>query len=87
MVTKQQAMTAREFHYGTCKLIVGPRGGTTDKREVWRANGACKLWKTRPDDFSLPIKYGFNGPYSYINNLNAEEFHVAAECAPTMVTK
>ena len=23
-----------------------------------RVNGKCKIWKTRPDEFSLPVKYG-----------------------------
>lgn len=44
-----------------------------DKRElcvrinsgrVWdslRRNGATKLWKTRPAEFRIPIKYGFRG--------------------------
>jgi hypothetical protein len=29
-----------------------------------RRNGKTKLWKTRPDDFSIPCKYGM---YYYFN--------------------
>lgn len=89
MVTKEQAIAAHthgtEFHFGPCKIFVGPRGGRKVKIETWRTNGACKTWKTRPDEFSLPIKYGFNGPYHYITNRNASEFHLANDCTPTEV--
>lgn len=26
-----------------------------------RRNGKTQTWKTRPDDFSIPVKYGFKG--------------------------
>lgn len=82
MVTKEQAINARhrtEFHYGECKKTVGPRGGVTTKIEIWRANGQCKTWKTRPEEFQLPIKYGLRTG-SYITHRNAHEFHLASEC-------
>ncbi len=69
-----------ELHFGNCSKHVGPRGGVTYKREVWRTNGACKTWKTRPNEFSLPIKYGFNGPYSYVTQSNAGDWHLADAC-------
>jgi hypothetical protein len=69
-----------EVHYGPCRRIVGPRGGVSLKREVWRVNGRVRTWKTRPDDVEVPIKYGFNGPYSYIRAYNMGEFHLPAEC-------
>jgi hypothetical protein len=90
MITKEQAIAAGhrdEFHFGTCTLTIGPRGGTVDKREVWRVNGACKTWKTRPDEFSLPIKYGYKGPYHYIDHTNAAEWHRAADCQPTIIDR
>jgi hypothetical protein len=82
MVTKAQAMTCREFHANGCvRMPDGPRGGKGKTHiEVWRANGRCQTWRTRPDDFKLPVKYGFKGPYTYITNGNAEQFHVASEC-------
>lgn len=86
MVTRAQAITAgqawgrTEFHYEGCTRTIGPRGGVTVKIETWRSNGACKTWSTRPAEYQLPIKYGFNGPYSYITERSASEFHLAADC-------
>lgn len=74
MVTKEQAVEAGmhggTFHYGTC---------TENRKEQWRANGACKVWKTRPDEFRLPIKFGIRD-YSYLTDLNAAEFHRDSDC-------
>lgn len=58
MLTKEQALTAREFHVGECTRTEGPRGGVTVKQEVWRRSGQTKTWKTRPDDFEIPVKFG-----------------------------
>jgi hypothetical protein len=85
MITKEQAITAgegfrMEFHFNGCTRTIGPRGGVKTKVEIWRANGKCQTWKTRPDEFSLPIKHGFNGPYSYITEKNASGWHLASEC-------
>jgi hypothetical protein len=85
MVTKAQAISAhhrQEFHYGRCTRTIGPKGGEKLRMDVWRVNGACKVWKTRPEAFSLPIKYGFKGPYAYITEQNAAEFHAAEDCTP-----
>jgi hypothetical protein len=85
MVTKEQAVSAhhrQEFHCGTCTRTIGPKGGEKLWTEVWRVNGTCKVWKTRPEAFSLPIKYGFKGPYGYITEQNAAEFHAAEDCTP-----
>lgn len=40
-----------------------------------RVNGACKTWKTRPEDFSLPVKYGLRDCF-YITLVNAEQWKV-----------
>ena len=79
MVTKEQAIRGGEFHYVECKRTVGPRGGITTKIETWRANGKCQTWKTRPDEFKLPIKYGLKD-YSYLTNSNCKDFHLSSEC-------
>lgn len=79
MITKHQALNADEFHYGTCTRTVGPRGGITERVERWRRNGATQTWKTRPDEFRVPIKYGLRG-YSSITSHNAYQFHLASEC-------
>ena len=81
MVTREQAMTVGEFHYGKCIRAIGPRGGEKLQQETWRRNGATKTWKTRPTHFSTPIKFGLYG-YSYLDHDNAGEFHVADGCEP-----
>ena len=60
MVTKEQAINGRNFvmRYH-------------DKN--YRANGKCITWKTRPDDFKLPVKHGLYS-YGYITHENAYLF-------------
>ena len=41
----------------------------------WRANGKCQTWKTRPNEFKLPIKHGLH-EYGYITHENAHLFKV-----------
>lgn len=82
MITKEQALTAREFHVttaGYCIEHVGPRGGVTIKQEVWRRNGATQTWVTRPDDFRIPVKHGLRH-YGQIHENNADGFHTAEDC-------
>lgn len=76
MVTKDQALTAREFHYGRCKRMIGPRGGLTIKIESWRRNGTTQTWKTRPEAFRVPIKFGLYA-YGEITERTAGDFHAA----------
>ena len=47
--------------------------------ERWRKNGAVKLWKTRPDEFRVPVKHGLRD-YAYITELEADGFHRENEC-------
>lgn len=82
MVTKEQAVAARhgqEFHFGECTRKIGPRGGETIKQVRVRVSGACQTWKTRPEDFRLPVKYGMY-EHSAIQPYNAAQFHTAADC-------
>ena len=79
MITKEQAINASEFHADGCVKIVGPRGGETIKVEVWRRNGATKLWKTRPSKFQIPIKRGLRY-YAYITESNANHVHLPEDC-------
>lgn len=79
MITKKQAENASDFHAGKCTRHIGPRGGITEKTETWRRNGQTKLWKTRPDHFRVPIKYGLYG-YGYIDHDNANQVHVPEDC-------
>ena len=41
-----------------------------------RVNGKCKTWKTRPDEFRLPVKHGLYTHF-YIDKGNAAEWEVA----------
>jgi len=78
-VTKDQSLTAREFHTNRCARHLGPRGGITVERTVYRRNGMTKTWVTRPDEFRVPVKRGMY-EYGYIDQGNADMFHVREEC-------
>jgi hypothetical protein len=77
-VTKQQAMTCRMFYHKTAIN----RDGTAVRV---RASGQCKTWKTRPDEFRLPVKYGLRHSM-YITNTNAHEWTVV-ESYPDRITR
>lgn len=86
MITKQQAIEANEFHPGMCTILVGPRGGEVRKMGVWRRNGKTQTWKTRPDLWRIPIKYGLYG-YGNIYESDAVGWHIAEDCQPKRVRK
>jgi hypothetical protein len=44
MITKEQALTENYF--------------VDDYGRIWRRNGKTRTWKTRPNDFYLPVKHG-----------------------------
>lgn len=63
MITKLQAMTHRgEFWHMTLE-------GADGKPVRCRVSGACKTWKTRPNDFRLPVKHGLKQSF-YITNVD-----------------
>lgn len=68
MITKDQAMTHSFFEHAAL------RGA--DKLPLrCRATGHCQTWKTRPEDFKLPVKYGLYQSF-YLTPRNAEEWSV-----------
>ena len=69
MVTKEQALNAMMFH-----VAIGP-----NKCQKWRRNGATKVWKTRPDEFRVPVKFGLYA-YAYIDHTNAHKVHLGEDC-------
>lgn len=75
MITKEQAVALRVgdiLHHVRAKN----RDGTPMRVRV---NGACKTWKTRPQQFKLPVKYGIRD-CGYIDNFyfnNNELWEVA----------
>lgn len=74
-ITKEQAVNEnnREFHSDT------RNGIHIAKCDRWRRNGKTQAWKTRPDEFKIPVKFGLYG-YGYITELTASCFHLASEC-------
>jgi len=66
------------------ELIAAERAGRSRllhdvEHKRWRLNGKVATWKTRPDDFSAPVKHGLYA-YAYVTNLNAIQVHWADEC-------
>lgn len=71
MVTKQIAESARyrqEFYHKTIKNVDGSPARC-------RVNGKCKTWKTRPNEFSLPVKYGLKHCF-YINQITGADWEI-----------
>ena len=66
MVTLQQALTVREFFHRTLRNADG-------SALRCRASGACKTWKTRPNEFRLPVKYGLRDSF-YLTHDNAADW-------------
>ena len=86
MVTKNQALNCKQFKqtrqpikqgtfFDSGRLITRyDLQKTTDCKPInWRANGKCQTWKTRPDEFKLPIKHGLYD-YDYLTHENAHLF-------------
>jgi hypothetical protein len=85
MITKEQALTANDFHENHTAIIqVGPRGGQTmPKIYHWRRNGKTHTWKRSPDRFQVPIKFGMYST-DYLTEANAHMFHTPWDC-PKMI--
>lgn len=45
-----------------------------------RVNGKCQTWKTRPDEFKLPVKHGLRTCF-YIEGWNATAWTTSEELA------
>jgi hypothetical protein len=69
MITKLEAMTADNF-----EMKHETNADGTPVR--WRRNGKTKTWKTRPDDFKIPVKHGLYH-YGYITQDNQDMFKVS----------
>lgn len=68
LVDALSANTANTFYHRTLKY-------KSDKSRPLecRRNGRTKYWKTRPNEFRIPVKYGMY-EYFYIDNSNAHEW-------------
>jgi len=60
------------LHHNTAKNVDG-----TCVR--WKINGQIKLWKTRPADFSVPIKHGLRD-FGYLTQDNCHLLHTIEQC-------
>ena len=72
-MTRDDAIKAQyrdEFHHISLKNSDG-----TPTR--CRVNGACKVWKTRPEDFRLPVKHGLQTCF-YITPENSDEWNLGS---------
>jgi hypothetical protein len=69
MITKTIAARAQRRQEFLHKSLKDSRGNPVK----CRVNGACKTWKTRPDDFQLPVKHGLKQCF-YITPENAHEW-------------
>jgi hypothetical protein len=85
MVTKAQIMALSHgagLHFTgrhKCTRTIGPRGGVTENVTAVRVSGQVQTWKTRPEDFRVPVKYGMYES-SEVTQSNAGDWHIAADC-------
>jgi hypothetical protein len=69
MITREQAL---QIGWGETIYAIGcANADGTPQR--WRKNGKVKTWKTRPNDFSMPIKRGLR-EYYYLDNSTMDLF-------------
>ena len=69
MITREQAMNADRFEHVSLK--------NADKTPLRaRRNGKTKTWKTRPDEYRIPAKYGLKECF-YITQADAQNWNVA----------
>ena len=70
MLTKEQAMTAAEFHHKGC------RDGFVQRV---RRHGPTQTYAENPAYFRVPIAYG-PFPCGFITHNTREDYHVVEEC-------
>ena len=77
-ITREQALTLSTFHM--------PSNRDSAHCYVWRRNGRTQTWKTRPNDFHVPVKYGLY-VYGYISQDRADWYYAQADCPACHGTK
>lgn len=73
MVTKDEAMVASNFTF----KIQNPNHKAYGQLRNCRRSGKTQIWKTRPNDFKVPVKYGLYESF-YITQDNADQFTVGS---------
>lgn len=71
-ITKDQAINVGYFHNNTER-----NADSTCVR--YRRNGSTQTWKTRPDEWRIPVKYGLKGAFS-LRQYDAGQVHAAEDC-------
>jgi hypothetical protein len=79
MITREQALTENHFHCGECTRTIGPKGGEKVQMTFVRRTGRTQTWKTRPNEFRVPVKHGLRDS-GYITQDNAHAFHLDSDC-------
>lgn len=72
MITREQAI---EFgsSWGRTELYHSTLRNSDGSAVRARVNGKCKVWKTRPTEFQLPMKHGLRDCF-YLTQRNASEW-------------
>lgn len=77
MISKIQAINTHHRQIFTqVSLKKKLRGEDSSELIECRVNGKCKTWKTRPNEFQLPVKYGLKECF-YITQDNAGDWNLA----------
>ena len=75
MITKQEAM---DLDIGQV-IYHGKNRDSKNYPQKWRVNGKTQTWKTRPNDFKVPLKHGMYD-WWYLQPSNVEDFHHSRNC-------
>jgi hypothetical protein len=78
-LTKEQAVDCAVFHTNKCHRIFGALGAVNDIIESWTRNGKTQTWKTRPDEFRVPVHRGMYKK-DQIWHQDKDTAHAATEC-------
>lgn len=73
MITKSIALTLKRGDILHHKTRLN-RDGTPQR---CRVNGKAKTWKTRPNDFTLPVKHGLRICFRIESGFDAADWQVA----------
>lgn len=84
----------REIHFmgrpGTrfagCTFTIGARGGVKHHTVVARRNGNVQTWKTRPEEYSAPFKYGLRDAFRLTPG-EASSWCVEEECPACIMAR
>lgn len=72
MITKE---VAEKLKHGT-ELFSSLQKDSRGNPSKVRVTGKCHTWKTRPDDFSLPVKFGLYESFRIVNDEFAKHWHL-----------